>query len=202
MLSYLCTLTTWHCPHSHAARRCCWRRQCSSQSISSACRAHNSNPPQCIQRSIDGTDGPTDGQTDGRAPYRHIDPAAHYADTVSNNLTIIMFIKTLELIQITLLPLNFSHTPLTCHLEQFALLITVSYIVGTACMRRRACVTVRCLSVRLSIPAWAHSSKPAAAGLLLWAHAGIEKQTGGQTPYRYTGPAPHAGSANNIRYRN
>jgi len=25
------------------------------------------------------------------------------------------------------------------------------------------------VSVRLSVPAWAHSSKPAAAGLLLWA---------------------------------
>jgi len=75
------------------------------QSISPARLAHNSNPPHRIQRSIDGTDGPTDG----RAPYRHIDPAEHYADTVSNNLTIIMFIKTLELIQITLLPLNFMH---------------------------------------------------------------------------------------------
>jgi len=25
------------------------------------------------------------------------------------------------------------------------------------------------VSIRLSVPAWAHSSKPAAAGLLLWA---------------------------------
>ena len=32
-------------------------------------------------------------------------------------------------------------------------------------MRRRVYVTVRCPTV----PAWAHSSKPAAAGLLLWA---------------------------------
>ena len=125
----------------------------------------------------------TDGQTDRRAPYRYIDPAAHYADTVSNNLTIIMFIKTLELIQITLLPLNFSHAfDLSARTVRI-----INYGIVYCWHCQHACVTVRCLSVRLSIPAWAHSSKPAAAGLLLWAHAGIEKQTGGQTPYRYTG---------------
>jgi len=40
-------------------------------------------------------------------------------------------------------------------------------------MRNRVCVMVRCpslcLSVPLSVTAWAHSSKPTAPGLLLWA---------------------------------
>ena len=36
---------------------------------------------------------------------------------------------------------------------------------------------------------WAHSSKPAAVGLLLWAHAGTDRD--GQIPYRYTDPAAH-----------
>jgi len=34
-------------------------------------------------------------------------------------------------------------------------------------MRRRVYVTVLCPSVRLSVPAWAHSSKPCAAYVLL-----------------------------------
>ena len=37
------------------------------------------------------------------------------------------------------------------------------------CMPSRVYVTVRRPSVRLSVPAWIHSSKPAAVGLLLWA---------------------------------
>ena len=35
-------------------------------------------------------------------------------------------------------------------------------VIGTVC-------NAFCLLVRLSVPAWAHSGKPAAAGLLLWA---------------------------------
>ena len=45
----------------------------------------------------------------------------------------------------------------------------------------------------------AHSSKPTAAGLLLWIHAGTdrrtdrqtERRTDGRTPYCYTDPARH-----------
>jgi len=36
-------------------------------------------------------------------------------------------------------------------------------------MLSRVYETARCPSVRLSVPAYARSSKPAAAGLLLWA---------------------------------
>ena len=39
VFSYLRTLTTWHCPHSPAARRCF-----SNRSISPARRAHSSKP--------------------------------------------------------------------------------------------------------------------------------------------------------------
>jgi len=39
VFSHLRTLTTWHCSHSPAARRCC-----SNRSISPACRAHSSKP--------------------------------------------------------------------------------------------------------------------------------------------------------------
>jgi len=46
----------------------------------------------------------------------------------------------------------------------------------------------RCCSNRSISPARrAHSSEPAAAGLLLWAHAG----TDGRTPYSFTDPVPH-----------
>ena len=37
----------------------------------------------------------------------------------------------------------------------------------------------------------AHSSKPTAAGLLLWIHAGTERRTDGRTPYCYIDPARH-----------
>jgi len=41
------------------------------------------------------------------------------------------------------------------------------------CLQSKVGGTVRCpffrLSVHLSVPAWAHRSKPTAAGLLLWA---------------------------------
>ena len=39
MFSYLRTPTTWHCPHSTAARRCC-----NNRSIYPARRAHSSKP--------------------------------------------------------------------------------------------------------------------------------------------------------------
>jgi len=41
-------------------------------------------------------------------------------------------------------------------------------ICGTACVVCRS-GTMKMYGVRLSVPAWAHSSKPAAAGLLPWA---------------------------------
>ena len=61
--SYLRTLTTWHCPHSPAARRCCSNRSPLRQ-------AHSSKPAS-------GTNGQIDGETDGRTPYRFTDPAPH-----------------------------------------------------------------------------------------------------------------------------
>jgi len=48
-------------------------------------------------------------------------------------------------------------------------------------------------SIDISCPSG--SSKPAAAGLLLWVHAGrdtqTDRRTDGQTPGRYIDPAPH-----------
>ena len=38
---------------------------------------------------------------------------------------------------------------------------------------------------------WTTLSKPAAAGLLLRARAGTDRQTDGRTPYRFIYPAPH-----------
>ena len=137
-------------------------------------------------------------QTDRRALYRYIDPAAHYADTVSNNLTIIMFIKTLELIQITLLTLNFSHA-FDLSARTFRI---INYGIVYCWHCQHACVTVRCLSACLFLyPSMGPQQQTrccrfAAVGPC-W-----DRQTDRQTPYRYTGPPPHAGSANNIRYRN
>jgi len=61
--SYLRTLTTWHCPHSPAARHCCSNRSPLRQ-------AHGSKPASA-------TNGQIDGETDGRTPYRFTDPAPH-----------------------------------------------------------------------------------------------------------------------------
>ena len=55
--------------------------------------------------------------------------------------------------------------------------------------------TRHCCSNQLISPArWAHSSKPATAGLtpmLRQSHAGSDRQTDGRTPYRFINPAPH-----------
>jgi len=61
VFSYLRTLTTWHCPHSPAARRCC-----NNRSISPVSRAHSSKPSAAGWPVL----GQTDGQTDGQTPYR------------------------------------------------------------------------------------------------------------------------------------
>jgi len=54
VFSYLRTLTTWHCPHSPAARRCC-----SSRSISPP--AHRCRSAVVSQYWDRQTNGPTDG---------------------------------------------------------------------------------------------------------------------------------------------
>jgi len=55
--------------------------------------------------------------------------------------------------------------------------------------------TRHCCSNQLISPArWAHSSKPATAGLtpmLRQSHAGSDRQTDGRTPCRFINPAPH-----------
>jgi len=58
------TLTTWHCPHSPAARRCCCNR-----SISPASRAHSSKPAAAAAGSLLWTSGGTDRRTD-TVPFR------------------------------------------------------------------------------------------------------------------------------------
>jgi len=45
-------------------------------------------------------------------------------------------------------------------------------------------------SIDVSCPP-AHSSKPAAADSLLWAHAGADRRTDGRTPCRFIDSAPH-----------
>jgi len=52
----------------------------------------------------------------------------------------------------------------------------------------------RCSNRSISPARWAHSSKPAAAGLLLWARAGTDRLADRQMdgpPHRFTYPAPH-----------
>ena len=50
----------------------------------------------------------------------------------------------------------------------------------------------RCCCSRSISPAHlAHGSKPAAAGLLLWAHAGTDRRTEGRTRYRFIDSALH-----------
>jgi len=54
-----------------------------------------------------------------------------------------------------------------------------------------------CAEINQSISAArkAHSSKPTAAGFLLWVQAGRDRQTDRQTPHCYTDPAPHTRQA-------
>jgi len=70
VFSYLRTLTTWHCPHSHGARCCC-----SSRSLSPARRAHNSRP------AVAGLLLWAHAETDGRTPYRFRDAASRTVRT-------------------------------------------------------------------------------------------------------------------------
>jgi len=56
VFSYLRTLTTWHCPHSSATRRCWW----ASAMISPARPAHSSKPATASIVANAGTDGPTE----------------------------------------------------------------------------------------------------------------------------------------------
>jgi len=96
VLSFLHTLTMWHCPHSHAAAagEC---RLCSSRLISPAHRPYSSKP------AADGFtvvgpcwDRQTDKQTDALAPYHCIDTALHTEfDYVSVTLCIAVIIVLL-----------------------------------------------------------------------------------------------------------
>ena len=73
------TLTTGHCPHSPAARRCC-----SNRSISPACLG----PQQLTCSSAFAAVGPCwDRQTDGRTPYRCVDPAPHAMQAVPASIS-------------------------------------------------------------------------------------------------------------------
>jgi len=47
----------------------------------------------------------------------------------------------------------------------------------------------RCDNRSISLVCRAHSSKPATADLLPWAHAGTDRRTYGRTPYRFIDPA-------------
>ena len=74
VFNFLRTLTTWHCPHSPAAR-CCWAPG-SNRSISPAGRALSNKPAAaaCDGRMM----GQTDRQaTNGRTPDSCINPAPH-----------------------------------------------------------------------------------------------------------------------------
>ena len=74
--SYLRTLTTWHCPHSPAARRCC-----SNRSVSPARRAHSSKPAEAglLLWIHPVTDRRMDTRMDTGTPHHFIglDPATH-----------------------------------------------------------------------------------------------------------------------------
>ena len=73
------TLTTYHCPHSPAARR-----RCSNRSIAPACLG----PQQRTCSSAFAAVGPCwDRQTDGRTPYRCVDPAAHAMQAVPASIS-------------------------------------------------------------------------------------------------------------------
>jgi len=50
---------------------------------------------------------------------------------------------------------------------------TASIVCGAGSMKRYVCLSV-CPSIYLSVPAWAHSSKPTAAGLRLWAWQAVD----------------------------
>ena len=86
MFSYPRTLTTWHCPHSPDARRCCWAPVV-QQSTDISCPP---GPQQQTCSSGLAAIGPrwvrqTDRQTNGRTPYRYVDPAPHTAPVVPRN---------------------------------------------------------------------------------------------------------------------
>jgi len=62
VLSYLRTLTTWHCPHSPAACPYCRARAMQQSFVISACRAHSSKPAAAalLLWAHVGTDRPAD----------------------------------------------------------------------------------------------------------------------------------------------
>jgi len=74
--SYLRTLTTRHCPHSPAARRCC-----SDRSASPARLAHSSKSAAAGLLLWDR-------QTDGRTPCRFVDPAVHTVRALATSLSV------------------------------------------------------------------------------------------------------------------
>ena len=80
MFSFLRTPTTWHYPHSPAARRAAVRLY-SNQSISLACSSGFAAVGSCCDRRANRQT--KNGQTDRRTPDRCIDPAPHSLRSVS-----------------------------------------------------------------------------------------------------------------------
>jgi len=85
-LSFLRTLTTWHCPHSPAAAA--ERRLCSNRSISPTRRAHSSKPAaRCCSGRMGQRDGQTDRQTDRHRTVTQTALRIYYAGSANNTAT-------------------------------------------------------------------------------------------------------------------
>jgi len=77
VFSFLRTLTTWHYPHSHAARRAAVRRAAIDR-----CRLSAGPPAANLQQLVCCC-----GQTDGPTPHRCIDPALMGSAKTANQKT-------------------------------------------------------------------------------------------------------------------
>jgi len=75
LFSYLCTLTTWHCPHSPVARRCC-----NDQYLLLARLLYSSKPAAAGLLLL------VNAGTDRRTPYRFINSDAHIVQAVPISL--------------------------------------------------------------------------------------------------------------------
>jgi len=75
LFSYLCTLTTWHCPHSPVARRCC-----NDQYLLLARLLYSSKPAAAGLLLL------VNAGTDRRTPYRFINSGAHIVQAVPISL--------------------------------------------------------------------------------------------------------------------
>ena len=75
VFSFVCQLSTCHCPHLLLLRRCCWAPNAGQQSIGISCPsgAQQQTRRTLLRRSIDGTDR----RADGRTPVCYIDLVPH-----------------------------------------------------------------------------------------------------------------------------